>query len=256
MGFLVGFFMMIGILHTAKTVIGRTPDLLETLILGLIGLILIFGTGHAHADHQPKFKIAIIDTGYDASLVTGSKLKLCKHGHYDFSKGQNGVGFTKKHGTAVASIIAEQLKDVDYCAVIYTISIYENAEQIVTAFYKASYETVDAINASYSGSIKSVAEREAVRDAAKRVKAIFVAAGNDGRNLDVSCLAFPTCFDIPNVHPVGALKANGARLPVSNYGSKVKEWYSGEASLGFIPATSFAAPRALSSYVLSLVNQQ
>jgi hypothetical protein len=54
MGFLVGFFMMIGILHTAKTVIGRTPDLLETLILGLVGLLIIFSTSKAHADHRAE----------------------------------------------------------------------------------------------------------------------------------------------------------------------------------------------------------
>lgn len=213
--------------------------------------------GLAHADHQPKYKIAIIDTGYDALLVHGPKLKLCKYGHFNFANGKNEIGNVSPHGTYVASIIAKELENVDYCAVIYNVVMSYGleipTENVISAFYKASYEDVNAINASYDGNIRSVAERESVRDAAKRVSRIFVAAGNNNLNLDIDCLAFPACFDVPNMFPVGAMKADGsARLSSSNYGSRIKLWFNGVYS-DTHKGTSFAAPRALASYILSLL---
>jgi hypothetical protein len=84
---------------------------------------------------------------------------------------------------------------------------------------------------------------------------MFVAAGNLGLNTDTECLAFPTCFDnITNLYSVGAVDAIGVRLEKSNYGSRIRYMYSAENPLdnGFVPATSFAAPRALADFILSL----
>jgi subtilisin family serine protease len=233
------------------------------LIVGLcVGFAVLSATVHADELHQPKYKIAIIDTGYDMSLVPAGqpRLKLCRYGHFDFTTGKNAVGSSHPHGTHVASIIAKELRDVDYCAVIYNVYVDRHLDRmpnefVVGAFYKASYESVIAINASYRGTILSVAEREAVSDAAKRVDRIFVAAGNDALNLDESCLAFPACFDIPNMFPVGAMKPDmSKRLPSSNYGSRIKLWFNGVFDKRD-QGTSYAAPRALASYVLSLVQK-
>lgn len=207
---------------------------------------------------EPKHKIAIIDTGYNPELIkTGPKLKLCKSGHFDFVSGEDKIGynttFSKDHGTQIAAIIAKELQSVDYCAVIFTISSYYTAEQVISAFYKASNESVTVINASYNAIIKSVPEREAVKDAAKQVDAIFVSAGNNGLDLDKACLSFPACFDIPKMHVVGAkLGTDRPRAPTSNYGERVTKWESGKSLDGQSSGTSFAAPRALSRYIRSL----
>lgn len=227
-------------------------------------LIIFFGVGYLvgaflgfmwantiHADVlNPKFKIAIIDTGYNTSAtnIQKTRLKLCKTGHFNFVSGKDEIGTpTLLHGTIVGTVLAEELKDVDYCAVIYTVQFDNAAESVISALYKASSEQVVAVNASWSSYLKSVGEREALRDATRNAN-VFVAAGNDRMNLDYACLAFPSCFDIPKMHVVGALDpTTGRRFGDSNYGTKVKEWFSG--AFGEHHGTSFAAPRALASYV-------
>lgn len=205
---------------------------------------------------EARIKIAIIDTGYDASLIkSGPKLKLCKYGHFNFANGKAEVASVLPHGTQVASIIAKELENVDYCAVIYNVMSNDHTmltENVVSAFYKASYQTLAAINASYTAVIKTVSEREAVKDAAKRVDKIFVAAGNHHKNLDFECDEFPVCFDVPNMVAVGALNASRTkRLESSNYGSRIKSWFPGDYD-GKVEGTSYASPRALSSYVQEL----
>ncbi len=227
--------------------------IVDTVVCFLLGLLItLCFLNYAKAD---TIKIAIIDTGYKASLIDGPKLKLCDTGHYDFATNTPTIGFTIPHGTGVASIIAAELQDIDYCAIIYNVygpnELNRMADSSITrAYAMAANNGVTVINASFVGFRYSIAEREAVRAATKHA-VVFVAAGNDKMDLDVSCLSFPTCFDIPRVYSVGALSGTNTRAKYSNYGSRVKLWYTGD--YGTEHGTSYATPRALSDFVLRLV---
>ena len=261
LAFAMGFYLVL--LNLISRLMKRRLSLIESCILGFLCGIVI---GHiARADvTNPKFKIAIVDTGYNPKFVPvgHEKLKLCSTGHFDFTSGKNQVGSNLEHGTYVATIIADELKDVDYCAVIFNVYHPKNdenkmpTEDIVSAFFKAKDENVQFVNASYDTHLSSVAEREAMKDFTKSGRQVFVAAGNHSLNLDYECLAFPACFDIPNTLVVGALKPDrSGRMFDSNYGSKVVLWFNGDF-LGLEQGTSFAAPRALASRVYLLAQQQ
>lgn len=224
-------------------------------------LFVIFLTNMAMCNSKAKadtIRIAIVDTGYNEKYIPSGqpKLKLCNHGHFDYKTGESKIGrATHLHGTMVAAIIAKELERVDYCAIIYNIRTSPGdllSENVVSALTKASYEGVVAVNASYGGIIKSVAEREAMIDAGGRGALTFVAAGNEGSDLDKECLYFPTCFDVPTMYPVGALDNTGKHHKRSNHGSRVKLWFSGYYN-GVYAGTSAATPRALSRFVQSLV---
>jgi subtilisin family serine protease len=201
-------------------------------------------------------KIAIIDTGYNPMLAT-TKLKLCKTGHFDTRTGRDAVGFNGPHGTIVASIIAEELADINYCAVIYQVMGNDGitTNTIKQAFDRAKDSGFAAINLSVSGRVFSFYERRAIRAVADRGTMVFAAAGNDRINLDAFCSAFPACYGIPNMYVVGAtIRNNEIPAPYSNYGKIVDIWLPGDFEWGTEVAegTSFAAPRALADYVYSL----
>jgi subtilisin family serine protease len=189
-------------------------------------------------------RVAIIDSGY-----AGTKLKLCPNGHHDFVNPD--AEFPKDrdgHGTNVGNIIADGLKDVEYCALVYRIWSKDRLTRLddfVTAYYLAEANGASVINVSMYGqkpygpeafTIHEITERSNIR--------VFAAAGNDGENLDDLCNAFPACYTIRRLMVVGAL----CPTRVSNYGRRVDLWYDG--TYGDVCATSYATPRALVDYVL------
>jgi len=227
----------------------RFQELIIVFIIGyLIGAIL--GLLIGDLANAKTVKIAIIDTGYDAEHAYGPELKLCKTGHYDFVTDTPTIGHTIYHGTEVGSILAQELNNLDYCAII--ISVYnphispEIPDRVVVSAYQKAINTgAIVVNYSIVGHVSSVAERNTIAAAAKKVM-IFVAAGNEGANLNEECLAFPTCFDIPGVYAVGALDGKN-KAKYSNYGKRVKLWFSGKGVHG--NGTSFAVPRAIAHFV-------
>lgn len=232
----------------------RPLTIFECLLIGSLIGSLAHIKGNCETV-EPKYKIAIIDTGY-----TGTKLKLCKTGHYDFMTNKPMVGFQTDqnipHGQYVGDIIAEGLKDVDYCAIIFQMKDDEGFNRIsnyVSALLRIYTYKVTAVNISLNGPGTSILEREALKLVAEKAR-VFVAAGNDHQNLDFECDAFPTCYKIPNVYPIGALAKDGTKARLSNRGSVIKEWYPGNYKDEF--GTSFATPRALVNYVRSLSSAQ
>lgn len=214
---------------------------------------------------EPRYKIAVIDTGYDPSRAT-TKAKLCKEGHYDFLTGTPNVNFYQVHGTHVASIIAERLKDVDYCLVILQVFTMEGpdakADDLKQASLKAAALGVVAVNMSFGGTSLLKEEYEGVQALERAHIPIFAAAGNDHMNLDKNCVYFPACYGLKNILIIGTQDVTDPKKPApnSNYGKRVTIWapgtYEDEDHLQAIPATSYATPRALSEYVLFLENKR
>lgn len=201
-------------------------------------------------------KIAIIDTGYDAGQAF-AKIKLCKTGHFDFATNTPVLASTNPHGTMVASLIAQGLDGVNYCAVIYQVNGPEGVtfENLIGAFAKAEQESLQAINLSIQGYKYSFFEKAAITRVALRGTHVFVAAGNDNLNLDEACNSYPGCYSIRGLHMVGAMNPDySSRASYSNYGSRVELWYPGfyQTVMEYGKGTSFAAPRALADYVYSL----
>jgi hypothetical protein len=236
----------------------------------LVVLALIVFMPHP-AKAEQIIKIAILDTGYDSSYakqVNAEPLKLCNTGHYDFGADIAKVGSLPesslrgrgKHGTLVASIMADKLKDVSYCAVIYQVYPYGGVgspiPNILAALKRALTEGFMAVNMSYSGMDTFEEEYQGMNKLSSRGVMLFSAAGNNGVNLDAYCIFYPACYVMSNKVTVGALAKQGIKCHYSNYGKNV-EYYLGSLptyiqSGGLDCATSYATPRALSDYVLSV----
>jgi hypothetical protein len=205
----------------------------------------------------PLIKIAIIDTGYsirDAAVP----IKLCKEGHYNFLTSTANVGPSKQpHGSQVASIIAEALQGVNYCALIYNVDTIDgiNFDSIVGAFRRAADAGAQVVNMSIQGYRYSFSERDAIMAVTARGVEVFVAAGNDNMNMDEACNSYPGCYNIPHLHMVGSILPDfSARSSFSNYGGKVELWYPGYYGDGIHSGrgTSFASPRAAADYAAAL----
>lgn len=216
---------------------------------------------------EPRYKIAIIDTGYDPSRAV-FKLKLCKTGHYDYLTKTSNVNFFHEHGTRVADIIAEKLKDVEYCAIIY--QMYTTTEKDgphaelkdeADAINMATGERVTAINLSFSGPDKAPEEIQALDWATQSGVTIFIAAGNEHKNLNYKCDVYPACHKFNRMIVVGMQDYDEPKKhdKDSNYGRRVDVWapgYSFDKEDNFEHGTSFAAPRALADYILFLEHKR
>ncbi len=209
---------------------------------------------------EPRFKIAILDTGYSYELAQGTRLKLCDSGHYDFKLNKAIVGVGSPHGSRVGRILAEELKYVDYCAVIYQIEtkpLVVSSYNIRRALLKAYAMNFTAINLSINGSYADQYENRTLSGVVANGTAVFVSAGNKETDLDKSCVTFPACYDVKGMFVVGALNYGTIdRASYSNYGTRINKWHSGQYLYGPLDSgTSFAVPRALSDYILSLSQQ-
>lgn len=210
-------------------------------------------------------RIAIVDTGFIKQL--GKKnVHLCKTGHYDFVVNKPGIHETnERHGTYIANIIAQELEGYNYCIVVYRVWNSEDEKEplfvrVGHALDKAYSDKIIAVNYSLQGLMHSYTERAAFVKALSQGIKIFVAAGNDGKDLDQNCISYPPCYAYmpPGMIIVGAVTDSDPQAPASysNYGGKINVWKFGsyiDPKLGiFERGTSFAAPRALSDYVRSL----
>lgn len=201
-------------------------------------------------------RVAIIDTGFK-HYEFDTPLKLCTSGHFDFVKKLQEVNATLPHGTRVANIIANQLKDVQYCALIYQVYGPKGValNDVTLAINKAVANKADVINISLSGDHPDLLEQQALQDAVNAGVKVFIAADNHGINLDKDCEIYPVCYKLNGVDIVGALDPNtGGLADYTNYGSIVNDYYDGSSEWHGVRdyGTSYAAPRALSRYVLEL----
>lgn len=207
-------------------------------------------------------KIAIIDTGYDEkNLPEGYPvLKICPEGSYDFVVRRKGVTSSHWHGNVTASIIANLLQDVNYCALVYNVatgaSIPDDA--LLDAVKQASKEHLFAVNLSLGGTVYSAAIHQALLALEGTGTTIFIAAGNDNKNLNSVCNTYPACFKLKNTFVVGATDHDVFKASYSNEGTKVNSWYDGSFNYNgqLVQGTSFASPRALGDWVQSAVSAE
>lgn len=214
---------------------------------------------------QPPYKIVILDSGYDPARAP-IEAKLCKTGHRDMATRTNNINYVHPHGTKVASIIAEKLKDVDYCLIIMQIftdgKLQSQDEDIAQVINDAIGLGATAINVSIGGNRIFRAERDAFINVSKTGIPVFLAAGNQSHNLDENCNFYPACYKFKNFVVAGMVDDDypKQRAKVSNYGKLVDIWAPGYYRLGEVEewehGTSFAAPRALADYILFLEHKR
>lgn len=216
-------------------------------------LVILFAVSAVDKCSAEEIRIGIIDTGYREDLSTG-KLKLCKTDHYDFLTKKHQIGYTNMHGVRIGNIIGEALIGVDYCAVIYQVYNHQTDPRYnyVRALRLAADDGLLAINLSYSGEDAIPEEQAILTKISQHGTMLFIAAGNDKKDVSQDCSAYPTCYDLPNAVVVGALDNDGEPALYSNFGPIVDTWEVGESWAGdYWQGTSFSAPRALSRFVRS-----
>lgn len=201
-------------------------------------------------------RIALIDTGYDPSIIPDGveKLKICPEGSYDFISEKPGVAAAHWHGSVTGSLIAEGLKDVDYCVLVYQVATFTGGipdEALIAALKRASGEHLTALNMSLGGLTYSADVEAALRAISSQGVAVFVAAGNDAHDFNVMCNTYPACYKIPGMYTVGAVDEGYLKASYSNYGERVDAWYLGtvEFAGNRLQGTSFSSPRALADHV-------
>lgn len=189
-------------------------------------LLTLFLTTQASAK---PIKVVVIDTGLD---FADSRLNshLCMEGHKDFT----GEGFTDTigHGTAMVGLIEQYAKESDYCLIIYkyyteTAPGIVNLSREIEALNDAAQKDVDIVNLSGGGPDFYEKEYLAIRDNPGTL--FIVAAGNDGKNLDIPGNEYyPASYYLSNELIIGSINSDNQRSSFSNYGAKVSTSEVGE----------------------------
>lgn len=170
------------------------------------------------------------------------------------------------HGTHMANVIADRIKNVNYCTIIVkwfakNQTSAENIANTIEGFkYIDTLSNISLVMYSAGGATSSVEERDAILALTLKGVKVFVAAGNENNDLDLNCNFFPACYNISNVEVVGSLDKNDKKQKLSNYGKKVTKWELGEDVIanagiyGNIPltGTSQANAIAVSKYLNEL----
>lgn len=218
-----------------------------SLILGL------FWTLTSKTSDSKLIKVVILDTGLD---VEDPKYKfyLCKKGHEDFTG--TGLKPHNSHGTLVVDNFIKNAKGSNFCLIILKyFDEYETKRtslDYLLALEKATQLRPDIVNYSGGGNRYSSYENSLIEKNPQIL--FFVAAGNEGRNLDEQCAYYPACLGLPNIVVVGALSGEH-KASYSNYGAIVTEWENGavkDVDGDYVYGTSFATPIVAGRYVRGL----
>lgn len=174
-----------------------------------------------------QIQIVVIDSGINLDKVP--EAKICKDGIMDFTA--TGNKDELGHGSNVAGIIAEHLKNFNYC--MYIMKIYTAGKRNTLATYfsyiaaltMAIHIHPDIVNFSSSGTEEDTPEKYLIKSFIENDVKFVAAAGNNGLDLDKKCNVYPACY--PGVISVGNLGHDGRPNPSSNYGKRVTMWAPG-----------------------------
>lgn len=206
----------------------------------IFAFIALFSVLNAYAnftyDCGSTLKIAIIDTGLDLNDPRFSG-HICRSGHMSFL--DNSVIDKHGHGTHVAGLIQEYAGPGNYCFLIYkfydmTNSGRQNLLNEITAIGEAAKNGAKIVNISGGGEMFSEEEYLALKG---NPQILFIlAAGNDGRNLDIKGNEYyPASYNISNTIVVGNKDSKGNIAPTSNRGQAVDVYEVGVNVLSLFP---------------------
>jgi len=222
---------------------------------------------------RKKIVIAVIDTGLDLSHAAVRKniwlnpgesgfdaqgndkrtneIDDDKNGFVDDVSGWNFVGQNHDledhhgHGTHISGIINQfgtllpelQLMTLKYCDPMHT--KVNTVQTSVEAIRYAVRMNVDIINYSGGGTIRSLAEELALKDAERKGILVIAAAGNESRNTDLHGF-FPASYPMPHILSVAAVDQNNQLLPTSNFGLKTTDLAApGKSIVSALPGGTF-----------------
>jgi len=186
-------------------------------------LLAIFILSEIKAEN--RIKIAIIDSGI--SLQQSQSKILCENGNVGLF--DDGID-DHSHGTNIFGLIANNLNYKKYCIISYKVWSPTNQNSIKymkKAIRLAILNNVKYLNISMGGTSYDSSEFFWLKRASKYMS-IFVAAGNDGKNLK-DCDYYPACYRNTiknNFYVVGAYD-----IKQSNYGNIV-DFYGKGLNMG------------------------
>jgi membrane-anchored mycosin MYCP len=221
-------------------------------------------------------RVAVIDSGVDASHPQLRHAVLKGRDYLPGSAGGDGRTDCVAHGTAVASIIAAApapgtgFAGLAPDARILPIRVTEAAEGASTGRAGTAAGLARAITAAVRDGARVLSismvlyrddarVRDAVRGAVRAGAVVVAAAGNDhGRSAGPDPVPYPAGY--PDVIGVGAIDESGRRLPDSQVGSYVDIVAPGAdvtaavpaGGLGYFSGTSFAVPFVSATVALIL----
>lgn len=202
-----------------------------------IFLPLIGSVNSDHLDRCGQTRIAVIDTGLNLNDPR-FKGHLCEKGHKNFVDDES-LDDVNNHGTHVAGLIEKYAGNANYCMLIYkyyedSSPGYVNEKREVASLREAIKNGATIINYSGGGSVFSEDEALLIKN---HPEVIFVvAAGNEGKSLDISGNEYyPASLFYKNIEVVENIDESGNRATSSNYGSKVKNKEIGTNVTSLIP---------------------
>ena len=164
-------------------------------------------------------KVAVMDSGVRPAL----SVNYCKGEAKSFI--DDNIRDFSGHGTNVSYLINANLDHLPYCQVILKIwkpGIHNGKAYMAALDYLTTRNDIKIVNLSISGEGFSYPEKLLIQRLLDQGKILIVAAGNDNKNLDEKCDAYPACYDKRIV--VVANGEKGKPLSGSNYG-KVVDFY-------------------------------
>lgn len=169
---------------------------------------------------EKRQRVGVIDTGINRSLLDEDF--MCKDMPI-FSVRKQGWDYDG-HGTNVVGLIAKNMDKSKYCITSYSLSPNEPLHEVVYFLFKMQEHGVIGVNISLASSGAFNAEEAMIKALTDRGVRVFVAAGNDGLNLNINCDIYPACYKTtnPNITVVGN-KGN----KMSNRGKYIDMWIDG-----------------------------
>jgi hypothetical protein len=189
--------------------------------LFIVCLLILLIQNKLRADD--RIKIGIIDSGI-SNIQSHSKI-LCKDGLKSVIH-DDGID-TNGHGTNIFGLVSENLDSKIYCIISYKVYGNKDAsyDEIIAALNQAHHAGVKYLNISMVGKDPSEQEEFLLKVMVHNKVYVNVAVGNNGKNLNFKCNAYPACYRLDKKYfsPIGAYDGN-----YSNFGSIVKKYEYGK----------------------------
>jgi hypothetical protein len=139
---------------------------------------------------KEPMRVAVIDSGFNPYVV--EKLHRCDNLQVK-SFGNPTTYKQIEHGTNVAGLIEKYAKNKSKFCFILIRGLYTTKSTIESIRY-AILMKANIINYSGTGKYESKEEHQAILDFLNTGGKFFTATGNDSKNLDKECSAFPACY--------------------------------------------------------------